>query len=68
MSYGGAKDAALKHDTVSADYLMRFYEIDWADPVQYDMVINTGKIDVVFAAELIVQAVSTLPERVAGTE
>jgi cytidylate kinase len=61
FSYGGAKDAAIKHDRASAEYLKRFYSIDWNDPTLYDLVINTNKLDVETAAQLIVQTVNHLP-------
>jgi cytidylate kinase len=61
FSYSGAKDAAIKHDRASAEYLKRFYDIDWNDPTLYDLVINTNRLDVETAAQLIVQAVSHLP-------
>jgi cytidylate kinase len=61
MSYGGAKDTALKHDFASAEYLKRFHDIDWADPMQYDLVINTSRLSLETAAQLIIQAVASLP-------
>lgn len=63
MNYGGAKDAALHHDITSADYLKRFYDIDWADPLHYGLVLNTGHLGIDLACTLIVRAVSTLPVR-----
>ncbi|GAB4450887.1 MAG: cytidylate kinase-like family protein [Anaerolineae bacterium] len=65
MSYGGAKDAALRHDIASADYLKRFYDIDWADPLHYALVLNTGHLGIDLACTLIVRAVSTMPVRAA---
>jgi cytidylate kinase len=59
-SLGGAQDAALKHDRASAEYLKRFYDIDWTDPMLYDLVINAGKLDIEAAAQLIVSAVNKL--------
>ncbi len=63
MSYGGAKDSALRHDIISADYLKRFYDIDWADPLHYGLVLNTGHLGIDLVCTLIVRAVSTLPVR-----
>jgi len=56
FSLAGAQDRALKHDRASAAYLKRFYGVDWADPMLYDLVINTGSLDTVTAARLIVAA------------
>lgn len=60
-SLAGAKDTAIKHDRASAEYLKRFYTIDWANPLLYDLVINTGKLKTEAAAHLIVNSVSYLP-------
>lgn len=60
-SLGGAQDIAIKRDRAAADYLRHFYDIDWADPIFYDLVINTNKLNTEAAAQLIVQAVGYLP-------
>lgn len=60
VSLAAAQDIAVKHDRVAADYLKRFYDIDWADSHPYDLVINTGKLGVEGAVNLIVNAVSYL--------
>ena len=59
-SPGGAKEAAVKHDRASAEYLHRFFDIDWADPMLYDLVISTAKLDVEAAARLIANAATYL--------
>lgn len=56
-----AHDVVIEHDHAVADYLKRFYGIDWADPILYDLVINTGKLSLDAAAQLIVMAVRCLP-------
>ena len=61
-SLGGAQDAAIKHDRASADYLKRFYNIDWSDPLLYDLVLNTGRLTIEAAAQLVLRAVSFLPK------
>ena len=58
---GQALDIAIKHDQASAEYLKRFYDIDWADPLLYDLTINTDKLDIEEATRLIVNAVQRLP-------
>ena len=60
-SLGGAQDAAIKRDRAAADYLKRFYDIDWSDPLLYDLVINTGKLNTDAAVQLILEAVKRLP-------
>jgi cytidylate kinase len=61
-SLGGAQDTAIKHDRASADYLKRFYSIDWSDPLLYDLVLNTGRLTIEAAAQLVVRAVNFLPK------
>jgi cytidylate kinase len=40
-------------DGYRAQYLQRFYGIDWQDPGLYHMVVNSGKMSLALAAELI---------------
>jgi cytidylate kinase len=61
FSLGGAQDAALKRDRASAEYLKRFYDVDWADPMLYDLVVNTGTLGTEGAVQLILQALDYLP-------
>jgi cytidylate kinase len=67
MSFGGAQDAAIKHDRASADYLRRFHNIDWADPTLYHLVVNTDKLSIDAAAELIIKALDYLPKAETAT-
>jgi len=60
-SLGGAQDAAIKRDRAAADYLKRFHDIDWSDPLLYDLVVNTGKLDSEAAIYLVTEAVKHLP-------
>lgn len=48
-----AQDLIYARDAASADYLKRFYQVDWADPMLYHLVINTGKISLEQAADVI---------------
>ena len=48
-------------DRAGADYVKRFYDVDWSDPMLYHLVINTGRWDIEAAAQLIVDAVGRLP-------
>ena len=63
MKSGGlSQEDALRliedNDKASAEYLRRFYNLDWEDPAIYDMVLNTGKMDLDTAARMIVSAAS----------
>jgi cytidylate kinase len=58
FSLAGAKDFAIKRDRAAADYLKRFYEVNWANSELYDLVINTGKVGIEGAAQLIVNAIN----------
>ncbi len=45
-------------DRAASEYLQRFYNIDWDDPTNYNMVLNTAKMDIETASEEIVLACS----------
>jgi cytidylate kinase len=57
---GVTREEALKiiteNDKATAEYLQRFYNIDWNDPTNYSMVLNTGKMDLDTAIKGIVLA------------
>ena len=59
-SQGWSKNAADRfvkdRDRATAQYLKRFYGMDWNDNAMYDLVVNTGKMDVDGAAAVIVAA------------
>jgi peroxiredoxin/cytidylate kinase len=59
-SEGLSKEEALKliedNDKAQAEYLQRFYNINWEDPTIYDMVLNTGKMNLNIATRVIVLA------------
>lgn len=55
-----AQDRIIERDAASADYLRRFYHIEWDDPLLYHLVINTGKLSIEQSAELIVNLVKEL--------
>ncbi len=60
-----AQDLIEKSDIASADYLKRFYNVDWSDSSLYHLIINTGKLDVENAAGVIVdliQKIEPVPE------
>jgi len=35
------------------EYLRRYHRVEWLDPTLYDLVINTGKIPLPLAVELV---------------
>jgi cytidylate kinase len=53
-----AQDWITGRDEASADYLRRFYDVDWNDPSLYHVVINTSRVSVDQAVELIARLVS----------
>lgn len=48
-----AQDAIERKDAASADYLRRFYNVRWDDPALYHVIINTGKMEVDQAAQML---------------
>ena len=48
-------------DQASAGYVKQYYNADPADPLLYDLVINTSKITPVVATDLVIQAMACLP-------
>jgi cytidylate kinase len=48
-----AQDWILERDQASAEYLKRFYNVDWDDSTLYHIILNTGKINMIQAAEII---------------
>jgi CMP/dCMP kinase len=55
-----AQDLIIRRDTASADYLKRFFDVDWADPLLYHLLINTSKVTIEQAALLIVDLVKEM--------
>jgi cytidylate kinase len=63
MKSGGfSREDALRfiedNDKAMAEYLQRFYNLDCEDPTIYDMVLNTGKMELGIAARIIVSVAS----------
>ncbi len=52
-----AQDIIIERDAASVDYIKRFYHADWDDPMLYHLVINTGKVSIEHAAEIIAHMV-----------
>ena len=55
-----AHDVVVQHDRAAADYLKRFYNVDWSDALLYHLIINTGRWNIDGASYLIVNAVNQL--------
>jgi hypothetical protein len=51
-----ARDLLKESDYKRAAYARQFYRADWLAPARYDLVINTDKLEVAGAAELVVSA------------
>ncbi len=49
-----AQDYITQRDQASGDYLLRYYNFDWTDSLQYHMILNTGKLSIDQAVEMIV--------------
>lgn len=54
------QDLIVEKDAASQDYLQHYYHVDWSDPLLYDIVLNTGKVSINQAAEMIVQLVNII--------
>jgi cytidylate kinase len=55
-----AREWATEQDRKTAEYLKRFFEIRWDDPMLYHLEINTGKVEPGSAARIIANAVTQL--------
>jgi cytidylate kinase len=53
LTRGEAREYIETKDRASAEYLRRFYGVDWNDPSLYHLVINMGKWNVDEAVEII---------------
>ena len=62
LTADAARARVSQRDQASAEYVRRLYSIDAADPLLYDLVINTGKLSAAATADLIIKALDCLPE------
>ncbi len=62
ISRDAARVVVTERDRSAADYLRRFYGANWADPLLYHLIINTGRWDIRTAAALVEYAAEHLPE------
>jgi len=52
-----AQDVIVTRDFASADYIQQYYAVDWADPLLYHIVLNSAKVTVEQAAQIIVDLI-----------
>ncbi|MHB1133806.1 MAG: cytidylate kinase-like family protein [Chloroflexota bacterium] len=62
-----AKQLVRESDQHREGYLRTYYGAEWQDPDLYDLIVNTARIGMAEAAELIVQASQSLAEEKAVT-
>jgi cytidylate kinase len=55
-----ASDIIANREMASADYIKRYFNVDWHDPRLYHMVLNLGKLNVEQAVQIIVAAIHSL--------
>jgi cytidylate kinase len=55
-----AQDLMESSDAASAEYLRRFFGVDWSDPQRYHLLINASKLDIEPAARTIIEAARLL--------
>jgi cytidylate kinase len=56
MTKREATQRILASDQARAEYLRRYYGVNWLDPQLYDLVINCGQISIQTAVQLVVMA------------
>ena len=61
LSKREAQSRVRASDRARSDYLRRYYDVDWLDPTLYHLIINTGRIPISTAVELIIAAQQALP-------
>ncbi len=64
LTQSEARRRLLASDQARADYLRRYYGVNWLDPQLYDLVINTGRVSFQTAVQLVVltQVQRVMPE------
>jgi cytidylate kinase len=60
LSLERAREMVHERDQAAADYLKRFYDVDWSNPLLYHVVFNMGKWDIEAVAQLIAASVAHL--------
>ncbi len=60
LTYELAREVVAQRDRAAADYLKRFYNVDWADSLLYHLILNTSHWGIESASYLIVNVVNQL--------
>jgi len=63
-----AKRKLHETDTNRAAYTKQLYGRDWCDPDEYDLIVNTGRVDYRTAADMILRGVGRRSEVPAGAK
>ncbi len=63
LSEPAARARVADRDRAAADYVRRFYKVDWANPFLYHLWLNAGRWDVESAVHIIAAAAGNLPLR-----
>jgi len=63
LSLKEAQKKLVEADKAHVDFVKNFFDVDNRDPLLYDLVINTDKISIDAAAELIFVALNRLPKQ-----
>lgn len=66
LSIIDAEQWILRHDRATAEYLRRFFGIEWDDPLLYHVVLNTSKWSVDGAAHALVTTLEQFDHQRAG--
>jgi cytidylate kinase len=61
LTADAARARVSQRDQASAEYVRRLYNVDAADPLLYDLVINTGELPAAATADLIIKTLDYLP-------
>lgn len=56
LAAAAARAEVLEADRASAEFIRRYYDADVADPALYDVIINTARLPLAAAADLIIEA------------
>lgn len=60
LSIEDARTTIRQHDQRSANYLKQYFNVRWNDPLLYHLIINTDKVSLELAVQLIVTAVQQM--------
>jgi cytidylate kinase len=63
-----AQNRVRASDRARFDYVRRYHDVDWLDPALYHLTINTGRVPVALAAELIIAALQATEQPIERQE